>query len=202
MARQILAEFNNDAGSLALGIYKQKGILLTLSFPESFSSDDSIQLNLENLRFIGNKPGEPGTIFEYICGKHGEKRIEIQLNENDVAGNFGVFSVKLTDFKVSRGSWDEGFEFFTQVNQALQTEAARQEALRAAARARGRNVAALQQTFAGRTGPNVLGGPGPRNLIASFLSGEAGNIATQVAATKKKAAVANARRRKTRRRRN
>lgn len=199
-------------------------VKLTLYFPESFASDDSIQLNLTNLKFVRqyvkstianndenlrNKPifndpeesdAEGETYFVYMFGPKFEHKLRIRLNQTP-AFNYGIIEVFLGDNIISRGAADQGYDLFFALNTRLQAEATRQEAIRAAARARGRNVATLKQTLAGPTGLDALDSGAAGSIVGSFLSGKPGSLNQQVAALKKNAAVPNARRRKTRRNR-
>lgn len=107
---------------------------------------------------------------------------------------------------------EPGFPFYEQLNNALQAEARRQASIRAIPRQQFRNVSALQQTVLGTetptTGanwyygprqavPNIVKSNGPGSLIASFLSGERGNISTQKTALKNKGSTRRRRGRRT-----
>lgn len=224
--------YYNQAGSYMFDIRGPRKSSLFLEFPPSFSDFyESLELKLDNLFYEGQE-GEYSINHKYRFGDNGEQKLQIVIHawpQTDsywgklVLRNKSFHLAKSHDSRVEAvpappnrpANQDPGYVFYQRVNNLLQAEAARQEASRAAARARGRNVAALKQTLlapmTAQTPANWYAGPqravpnlpvGANAYLASFLSGEAGNIAAQQQASKAKAGVPGARRRKTRRRKN
>ena len=221
--------FDNRAGLFIL--YPGEGLnadLVLMLAPGFNEEDDQINLSLPNLRFIREEPvSDIQTVFNYRFGPKQENTLNITLNGGQ--WRFGGISIHIPDLisihRIHNESvefqpppnpppeQEQGHLFYGELNTALRAEAARQEALRAAARQKGRNLAALKQTVAAkeipttganwyygpRTVPNTVKGRNVHGLIGSFLTGISGTNKQQVAALKTQAGQGG--RRKTQRRR-
>lgn len=222
--------FDNRAGIFIL--YPGEGLnadLILMLAPGFDEETDRISLSLPNLKFIREERDDDNYInYNYKFGPKQENTLNIMLKEGDwrfggiwinIPGLIGIHRIhdERVEFQPPPNlppEEEQGYLFYGELNTALRAEAARQEALRAAARQKARNLAALKQTVAAKeiptTGanwyygprtvvPNTVKGRNVRGLIGSFLTGISGTNKQQVAALKTQAGQGG--RRKTQRRR-